>query len=180
MTPQETRRRLIVTIVREETIHNQEELQTRLAERGISVTQATLSRDLRALRITRVPHPREGTRYVSPSGDRPRGIPFVRDDIARAIERVRFSGNLAVIKTKLSYAEPVGLSIDQLDIPEVIGTVSGEDTVLVVLVEHADRRAFLEAIGSPAGASPECLPHAGGTRPGDTDREEREPHDPSS
>jgi transcriptional regulator of arginine metabolism len=147
-TRQETRRRLIVDIVQREAVHNQEELQLRLRRQGVVVTQATLSRDLKSLKIARMPDGEHGYSYsIKPTVEAP-AAPFARDDIARGIRSIQFSGNLAVIKTKLTYAEPVALAIDQLRIPEVIGTVGGEDTILVVLAEGADRRAFLRALGS--------------------------------
>lgn len=149
MTRQEARHRLIVDIVQREAIHNQEELQLRLRRSGIAATQATLSRDLKALKIARMPDGEQGYSYSIKATVEAPAEPFARDDIARGIRSVQFSGNLAVIKTKLTYAEPVALAIDQLRIPEVIGTVGGEDTILVVLAEGADRRAFLRALGNP-------------------------------
>jgi transcriptional regulator of arginine metabolism len=146
MTRQESRRRLIVEVVERDSIRSQEELQERLRDRGVSVTQATLSRDLRSLGVARVPG--DDGRYVYSVGATPdpRAEPFTHEDIARGIKSIQFSGNLAVIKTKLTYAEPVALAIDQLQIPEVLGTVGGEDTILVVLAEGADRTRFLEAV----------------------------------
>jgi transcriptional regulator of arginine metabolism len=149
MNKQEARRRLIVDIIQRETIHSQEELQAILERRGVAVTQATLSRDLKALGIARVPDADRGYAYIVKPALTAPAEPFARDDIARGIRSIQFSGNLAVIKTKLTYAEPVALAIDQLMIPEVIGTVGGEDTILVVLAEGADRERFLRAMGSP-------------------------------
>jgi transcriptional regulator of arginine metabolism len=146
MTKQEARRRLVVDIIQREAVRSQEELQLRLRRRGVTVTQATLSRDLKSLGIARVPDAAEGYTYtVKPALNAP-AEPFARDDIARGIRSIQFSGNLAVIKTKLTYAEPVALAIDQLEIPEVIGTVGGEDTILLVLAEGADRELFLRAL----------------------------------
>ncbi len=57
---------------------------------------------------------------------------------------IQFSGNLAVIKTKLGHATGVAFDIDRLKIPEVIGTVGGDDTLIVVLKENANRDNFLK------------------------------------
>jgi transcriptional regulator of arginine metabolism len=148
MTKQEARRRLIVDVIQSETIHSQEELQARLRRRGVTVTQATLSRDLKSLRIARIPDDEERYAYTLKADTPTTAEPFAREDIARGIRNIQFSGNLAVIKTKLTYAEPVALAIDQLRIPEVIGTVGGEDTILVVLAEGADRSLFLRKLGT--------------------------------
>ncbi len=59
------------------------------------------------------------------------------------IEGVMFSGNLVVIKTKLGYATGIAFEIDHLGLPEVLGTVGGDDTLLVVLKEDCDRESFL-------------------------------------
>jgi transcriptional regulator of arginine metabolism len=146
MTKQESRRRLIVEVIGGASIHNQDELQTALERRGVRVTQGTLSRDLKELGIFRIPHADGGYVYALEPPPRTARSDLAREDIGRGIRSIQFSGNLAVIKTSLSYAEPVGLGIDQLQIPEVLGTVSGEDTLLVVLAEGADRERFLAAI----------------------------------
>jgi transcriptional regulator of arginine metabolism len=96
-------------------------LRKKLKGRGIVVTQATLSRDLKMLGID-------------------------RDDLIREISGITFSGNLAVVKTKLGHATGVAFEIDQLNLPDVIGTVGGDDTLLVVLKEGADREAFVRAL----------------------------------
>ncbi len=114
---------------------------------GIDVTQATLSRDLKMLGIARVPDPEEGYIYaVNRAGTEKVPEPFLKDDIKRGIISIQFSGNLAVIKTKLGHATGVAFAIDQLQIPEIIGTVGGEDTLLVVLKEGTDRSAFMKQL----------------------------------
>ncbi len=153
MTGQESRRRLIVDLIQRSPVHSQEELQERLLGLGVKVTQATLSRDLKSLRIGRAPDEAGGYKYTLNVSPDPRAVPFAHEDIARGIRSIQFSGNLAVIKTKLTYAEPVALAIDQLEIPEVIGTVGGEDTILVVLAEGADRASFLRAVQGAGGGS---------------------------
>ena len=68
------------------------------------------------------------------------------DDLRREITSIHFSGNLAVVKTKMGYAPGIAYGIDQLKIPEVMGTLGGDDTLLVVLKEGADRSKFLKAV----------------------------------
>lgn len=72
--------------------------------------------------------------------------PYLRDDIVRGIVDIQFSGNLSVIKTKLGHGHSVAFAIDRLEIPEVLGTIGGEDTLLVVLHEDADRQSFLNRL----------------------------------
>lgn len=151
LTSQETRRRLILSILAAERIHSQEELQQRLKQAGRDVTQATLSRDLKFLGIARVPDPAEGYVYAVKQEVDTAPEPYLRDDIVRGIVDIQFSGNLGVIKTKLGHGHSVAFAIDRLEIPEVLGTLGGEDTLLVVLRENADRASFLKRLTGGAG-----------------------------
>jgi transcriptional regulator of arginine metabolism len=146
LTTQESRRRLILSILKNERIHNQEELQQRLRQEGKDVTQATLSRDLKFLGIARVPDPKEGYVYTVKGDIEPAPEPYLRDDITRGIVDIQFSGNLAVIKTKLGHGHSVAFAIDRLEIPEVLGTLGGEDTLLVIFREQADRSTFIRRL----------------------------------
>ncbi len=136
-----------MSILQDEKVHSQEELQQRLRMAGIDVTQATLSRDLKMLGIARIPDPEEGYVYaLNRSNAEKIPEPFLKDDIKRGIVNIQFSGNLAVIKTKLGHATGVAFAIDQLQIPEIIGTVGGEDTLLVVLKENTDKSALMKKL----------------------------------
>jgi len=146
---QEARRRLIHGILHSERIHSQEELLKRLEKEGIAVTQATLSRDLRFLGVSRVPDPQGEYVYTVDPPTEPAQDPFIRDDLRRQIVSIQFSGNLAVIKTKMGHAPGVAYGIDQLKIQDVLGTVGGDDTLLVVLKEGGDRSRFLKALTVP-------------------------------
>jgi transcriptional regulator of arginine metabolism len=146
LTTQEARRRLILSVLKNERIHNQEELQQRLRQEGKDVTQATLSRDLKFLGVARVPDPKEGYVYTVKDDIEPAPEPYLRDDITRGIVDVQFSGNLAVVKTKLGHGHSVAFAIDRLEIPEVLGTLGGEDTLLVIFREEADRSTFIRKL----------------------------------
>jgi len=146
LTGQEARRRLILAILKGGRIHSQEELQQNLRQEGWDVTQATLSRDLKFLGIARIPDPEEGYVYAVKDEVEPAPEPYLRDDIIRSIVDIQFSANLGVIKTKLGHGHSVAFAIDRLEIPEVLGTLGGEDTLLVVLREDADRASFLHKL----------------------------------
>ena len=146
LTSQESRRRLILSILREERIHSQEELQQRLKQEGKDVTQATLSRDLKFLGIARIPDKQEGYVYTVKDEVNTTPEPYLRDDITRGIVDIKFSGNLAVVHTKLGHGHSVAFAVDRLEIPEVLGTVGGEDTLLVVFKEGADKSSFIRKL----------------------------------
>ena len=152
---QEYRRRRIISILEMENVRSQEELREKLEEIGIVVTQATLSRDLKALGIVRVFDGELGYVYSlkgrsslpnAMTVDPPLSLIQGGEGPGREIMGINFSGNLAVIKTKLGHATGIAFEIDQLGIPDVVGTVGGDDTLLVVLREGADREAFIRAL----------------------------------
>jgi transcriptional regulator of arginine metabolism len=140
---QEARRRLIHGILHAERIHSQEELLKRLVKEGVDVTQATLSRDLKFLSVSRVPDGAGEYFYTVDPPQEPAQDPFIRDDLRREILSIQFSGNLAVVKTKTGHAPGIAYGIDVLKLKDVMGTVGGDDTLLVVLKEGADRAKFL-------------------------------------
>ncbi|MCK4804517.1 MAG: ArgR family transcriptional regulator [Spirochaetes bacterium] len=114
----------------------------------MGVTQATLSRDLKALGVTRVFNPDDGYIYTSSfnKAENASPDPGTKPDLINGIKDIQFSGNLAVIKTRLGHATGFAFEIDQLKIPDVIGTIGGDDTILVVLRENADQESFLRAL----------------------------------
>ena len=149
MKGQELRRNLMVNIIKSEGIHNQCELRQKLQDAGIEVTQATLSRDLKALGVGRGFDQKEGYIYTlsydpTPVDSRPG--PVTQENLLNGIKSIQFSGNMAVIKTKLGHATGVAFEIDQLKIPDVLGTIGGDDTLLVIFKEDADRDAFLNSL----------------------------------
>jgi transcriptional regulator of arginine metabolism len=143
---QESRRRLIHSILHSQRIHSQEELLKRLEQEGVDVTQATLSRDLKFLSVARVPDANGEYMYSVDPPKEPVHDPFIRDDLNRDITSIQFSGNLAVVKTKMGHAPGIAYAIDLLQIPEVLGTIGGDDTLLVILKEGAERNKFLRAL----------------------------------
>jgi len=101
---------------------------------------------LKFLGIARIPDPEEGYVYAVKDEVEPAPEPYLRDDIVRGIVDIQFSANLGVIKTKLGHGHSVAFAIDRLEIPEVLGTLGGEDTLLVVLREDANRESFLHKL----------------------------------
>ena len=93
--------------------------------------------------IARAPDQKEGYIYAVKENVAATPEPYLRDDIRRGVVDIQFSGNLAVIKTKLGHGHSVGFAIDRLELPEVLGTLGGEDTLLVVFKENADKSHFI-------------------------------------
>jgi len=133
------RHQRILDIVRSKPIQTQEDLSAELAREGMSVTQATISRDIKELRLVKAPVGDGSYRYTVPVD---RNI----DDINRRIERVfreavisvEDSDNIVVIKTLEGAAQAIGAIVDDLDWPEVVGSLAGDDTIFAV-VKPADK-----------------------------------------
>lgn len=125
------RRQAIVELVRAASIANQEELLQALAGRGHAVTQSTLSRDLKELRVARVPTG-EGYRYL-PAGEAgapaPRGLGTLT---AAEVTAVEANESLVVVRTQVARAQGVAVYLDGLALPELLATVAGDDTILAV------------------------------------------------
>jgi transcriptional regulator of arginine metabolism len=112
-------------------VGSQEELRKLLRKREIDVTQATLSRDLRELGVVRVPGD-EGARYALPETVASEAIPALESLLPRFFSSIDGVGELIVLKTLASGAQPVSEAIDSSGWKEVVGTVAGENTILII------------------------------------------------
>lgn len=126
-TEKANRQRMIIELLERELIPNQEELRKQLQKRGLDITQATVSRDLRELGVVKLVSGEGAYRYAMPAVSS--RTPLVRCQV---------SGNLVVLRTKAGLAPAVAYQIDAMDLPEVLGTVAGEDTLLAVVAEGYD------------------------------------------
>lgn len=139
-----SRHAAILELVRTHRVPSHEALRELLAERGIEVAQATLSRDIRDLGLVKAPDEHGGA-YVIPAGA---GEPAPA--LGRLLPALYVGadgvGNLLVLKTLAGGAQPVAAAIDAEGWPEVVGTIGGDDTILVVLRDAARRDAFVARI----------------------------------
>jgi transcriptional regulator of arginine metabolism len=131
-------------LIKGELIGSQEELITRLAECGIYITQSTLSRDLKFMNVAKVPHKNKGYIYVLPNSTHHEVN--ISSNISDNITGLTFSGNLGVLKTKSGYASAISVPIDNLDCPSILGTIAGDNTVLIILKEDAKRKDVIDAL----------------------------------
>lgn len=126
-----------------------EEIMKELAKHGCSVSQGTLSIDLRKLQIAKI-HTPEGPRYVLPDS------PYYRRNIDNSVveqisrssgfRKISFSGNLCVIHTRPGYANAIASDIDALSLPPVIGSIAGEDTILLILAEGTRKEEVIDQL----------------------------------
>jgi len=130
-----TRRQMkILEIIAAKSISKQEELAEELRRSGFDVTQATVSRDIKELRLVKIPIDDENYRYAQPheqvTGDWTERLRRVFRDMVIGIND---SENLILIRTVTGHAQAVAAALDHTDWPEVIGTVAGDDTILVIV-----------------------------------------------
>lgn len=130
---------LIKKIISEEVIRNQDELQIRLLDQDCDVTQATLSRDLKSLRVIKVSDSDAGYIYRLPEKapvNTKENEDLLRGNfLADGVLGIDFSGNLGVVKTMPGYASGVALMIDKTNSKALLGTIAGDDTILLIMRE---------------------------------------------
>ena len=133
----------VKTIIRENQISSQEQLLTELHKEGFDVTQATLSRDLKQLKVAKVSDGNNGYMYSIPGYDKVKPSNTVSsvyiEDLKRGFLSIAYSGNMCIIKTLVGHANSVAAAIDNLSIPGIMGTVAGDDTIFAVLSESAKK-----------------------------------------
>jgi transcriptional regulator of arginine metabolism len=136
------RLQLIVNLVKKNSIGSQNELAQMLEKNGCRVTQATLSRDLKSMKITKVATNDGGYMYIIPDTNK------IHDSMLMSGQRsmtahqqvgfisIKFSRNIAVIKTRNGYAAGLAYDIDMSHSDEVLGTIAGADTVFAIMDEN--------------------------------------------
>jgi transcriptional regulator of arginine metabolism len=139
----------ILALIKAQRVTSQLELKDLLAKEGIEVTQATLSRDLRDLRLVKVPGSNGGGHYSLP--EEWENTPPLETLLPALFLSAEGTGNLLVVKTRTGGAQAVALGIDWEEWPEVLGTIAGDDTILLVLKEQTHLPAVEDRIRELAG-----------------------------
>lgn len=142
----------LIEIIKNNHVGSQEELLRMLAEKGIYVTQATLSRDLKMLKTTKVPLEHGAYAYMLPDasiakmsvGGR-RTVDFSRH-VGNGFISLEFSNNIGVMLTRNGYASGIAYDIDMLNAPEIAGTIAGANTVFIVLREGVTHEKAAELL----------------------------------
>jgi transcriptional regulator of arginine metabolism len=150
MTSKPTRQKAILGLISDHIVANQEELRQLLEKGGQRVTQATLSRDLRELGIVRA-HTPTGPRYVQPEALSDEDTPSLEALLPQLFESVDGVRELLVLRTVSSGAQPIAEAIDAEDWPDVLGTVAGENTILIICRSEAARISLADRLTSLAG-----------------------------
>lgn len=138
-------------------VSSQGELQSLMKKEGFDFTQATLSRDLKQLKVVRTAGKNGAYAYALPEQVNYRRIPdavqqpSVQPVGGNGFVSIRFSGNLAVIRTRPGYASSLASDIDSQNLAEILGTIAGDDTIMVVLREGVSHLNVCQALAG-------CIP----------------------
>jgi len=137
------RQRAILESLKHGTFASQDDLQRLLRKRGFKVGQATLSRDIRDLNLSKTHHG-----YSLPQNES--GVAVALPPVSRLVREfvlgVRSAQNLLVVKTIVGSAQPVAAALDEADWPEVVGTIAGDDTILIVCPDKEEAHRLARRI----------------------------------
>jgi transcriptional regulator of arginine metabolism len=137
------RQRAILELLHRGPVESQEELQGFLARRGFEAGQATLSRDIRELGLVKTPEGYAAARGVAATEP---VLPSVSRLVREFVVDVRLAQNLLVLKTSVGSAQPVAAALDSEDWPEVVGTIAGDDTILVISPDNKTAQQLVRRI----------------------------------
>ena len=150
MKNRDKRVKVIVDLIANNTISSQEELLHMLTDRGFFVTQATLSRDLKMLKISKIPTERGSYMYILPDSTHmtdqliARGELGITANSRNGFVSLAVSNNIVVIKTRNGYAPGMAYDLDLSKSPEILGTIPGSNTVIAVLRDDVTKEHAIQ------------------------------------
>ncbi|HHV34488.1 MAG TPA: arginine repressor [Syntrophomonadaceae bacterium] len=146
------RQKAILEIIEEKPITTQSQLAEELLKRGIKTTQATISRDIKELHLVKVPIGPDSYRYAKPQQvDTPQSYERLRRLFRENVVKYDYSENLILIQTLPGAAHNVAFAIDHSGWKELLGTVAGDDTILMIIKPRDAVRQIMERIDELLG-----------------------------
>ncbi len=137
---------VILELIDREQLHSQEELRRHLRHRGFDATQATISRDIKELGLVKRAgdgaYQRPGTDATNPETALT-ALEHATAEYLRRVERVR---QLVVIRTGVGQAQPLAIALDRAQLPESVGTIGGDDTILVIARGERDAASLVKRL----------------------------------
>ncbi|WP_024990451.1 arginine repressor [Segatella albensis] len=137
-------------LISSQELSTQEEVLQALAKEGFQLTQATLSRDLKQLKVAKAASMNGKYVYVLPNETMYKRItnPMTAQEMLRTpgFLSINFSGNMAVIKTRPGYASSIAYNIDNSDFQGILGTIAGDDTIFIVIRQGATQKDILKGL----------------------------------
>ncbi len=137
-------------IISSQQMGSQDELLSALQNEGFKLTQATLSRDLKQLKVAKAASMSGNYVYVLPNETMYKRV-NTPNTIREMMEvpgfvSINFSGNIGIIKTRPGYASSIAWNIDNSDIPEILGTIAGDDTIFIVIKEGIKHQQIINTL----------------------------------
>ena len=137
-------------IISSQQMGSQEELLNALQREGFQLTQATLSRDLKQLKVAKAATMSGNYVYVLPNESMYKRVsnPTSAREMMQipGFISISYSGNMGVIKTRPGYASAIAWNIDRGDLPQILGTIAGDDNIFVVIKEGISHKEVTEAL----------------------------------
>ena len=140
------RLQIILNLIVNEEISTQEELTARLSELGYEISQSTISRDINELNLIKGEGVQKKYRYVQAKVESVDASPQILNLLKQITVSISSANNLVVIKTLSGNAGAAGMAIDGMHFPQVIGTVAGDDTLLIVAKSNSDAEVVVKAL----------------------------------
>ena len=141
----------ILSLIENENIGTQEALLERLLEEGFSVTQATISRDIKALRLIKTPTGDGEYKYVYVQKDTEDYSQKYYSILSHSVISVNFAGNIAVVKCYTGMAQAACTAVDNIVMDKIVGTLAGDDTIFVLCKDEAAAAELKKRIEKIAG-----------------------------
>ena len=138
----------ILDLIAQKDIETQNQMMEALAERGVRSTQATISRDIKELRLVKEATPNGGYRYAAPLRENSQAhLSRLHKIFRESVVSYDTAQNLVVIRTLPGLASAVASAMDSTDIPNLVGTLAGDDTVFIAMRTQEDAAEFCREIG---------------------------------
>jgi len=145
------RQKKILELIEAYDVDTQETLIERLAEVGIAVTQTTVSRDIRELKLVKGMTGKGTYKYIVPGVKRENNTPVLNSALTEAVVKIEAARNIVVVKTFPGMANALAVCVDTLEQPHIIGSVAGDDTILLVIKDDETAKMVEEKLKTVFG-----------------------------
>jgi transcriptional regulator of arginine metabolism len=145
------RQKKILELIEQYDVDTQENLIERLAQVGIAVTQTTVSRDIRELKLVKGMTGKGTYKYILPEVKRDNNVPVLNSALTEAVVKIEAAKNIVVIKTFAGMANALAVCVDSLEQSNIVGSVAGDDTILLVIKDDETAKTVEEKLKSVFG-----------------------------
>lgn len=145
------RQKKILELIEKYDVDTQETLIERLSEVGVRVTQTTVSRDIKELKLVKGMTARGTYKYIVPEVKRDNNAPILNSALTEAVIKIEAARNIVVVKTFPGMANALAVCVDSLEQEHIVGSVAGDDTILLVIKDNDTAKAVEEKLKSVFG-----------------------------